>query len=96
MRGWLAILNQARKLKDQIDAYHRLSRQVDLFKAIYLIAEFDEHAAIEFQRLKKDHPRMGPMDLKIAAIALTHRATLLSRNERDFGQIRGLLLENWI
>ena len=96
MRGWLAILNKARKLKDQIDAYHRLSRQVDLFKAIYLIAEFDEHAAIEFQRLRKEHPRLGAMDLKVAAIALTHRATLLSRNERDFGQIRGLLLENWI
>lgn len=75
MRGWMAILAKARKVKEQL--------------------EFDELAAVEFQRLKKEHPRLGTMDLKIAAIALTHRATLVSRNERDFRQIPGLTLEDW-
>jgi tRNA(fMet)-specific endonuclease VapC len=96
MRGWMSILAKARKVTEQIEAYRRLSQQLRLFRSVPLILEFDENAAVEFQRLKKDHPRLGAMDLKIAAIALAHRATLVSRNERDFGQIPGLALEDWI
>jgi tRNA(fMet)-specific endonuclease VapC len=95
MRGWMSFLAKARKIKEQIEAYRRLSEQLRLFRSIPLIAEFDEHAAIELQRLKKEHPRLGAMDLKIAAIALARGATLLSRNQRDFRPIVGLALEDW-
>ncbi|HTU90525.1 MAG TPA: type II toxin-antitoxin system VapC family toxin [Gemmataceae bacterium] len=95
MRGWMAFLANARKIKEQIEVYRRLNQQLRLFRSISFILEFDENAAVEFQRLKKDHPRLGTMDLKIAAIALVHHATLVSRNERDFRQIPGLDLEDW-
>jgi tRNA(fMet)-specific endonuclease VapC len=36
------------------------------------------------------------MDLKIASIALAHDATLLTRNTRDFAQVPGLRIENWL
>ena len=36
------------------------------------------------------------MDLRIASIALTHDATLLSRNLRDFTKIPGLRVEDWL
>jgi tRNA(fMet)-specific endonuclease VapC len=36
------------------------------------------------------------MDLKIAAIAITEQATLLTRNHRDFGQITALQSEDWL
>jgi len=39
--------------------------------------------------------KVGRADLLIAAIALAHRATLVTRNVRDFQQIPGLILENW-
>jgi tRNA(fMet)-specific endonuclease VapC len=36
------------------------------------------------------------MDLKIAAIALSHEALLLSRNLRDFNSVPDLRVENWL
>jgi tRNA(fMet)-specific endonuclease VapC len=31
--------------------------------------------------------RVGAMDLKIAAIALAHQATVLTRNQKDFSRV---------
>ena len=94
MRGWLAQLAKARTMAQQLNAYSRLSRHVRTFREIPLL-EFDERAAVEFQRLRKFHPRMGSMDLKIAAIVLVQGATLLTRNLADFGKIDGLVVEDW-
>jgi tRNA(fMet)-specific endonuclease VapC len=38
---------------------------------------------------------LGNMDLKIAAIALTNNATLVTRNKSDFGQIVELSIDDW-
>jgi len=40
--------------------------------------------------------QIGTSDLKIASIALTHGATLLSANARDFSQVPGLRVEDWL
>ncbi len=95
MRGWMAVLAAGRKLKDQIEIYHRLTKQLSIYCSLTIL-NFDEMAAVEFARLKKEKPRLGVMDLKIAAIALSRKATLLSRNRRDFEQIAGLKLEDWV
>jgi tRNA(fMet)-specific endonuclease VapC len=39
--------------------------------------------------------RIATMDLKIAAIALSENATLLTRNLRDFEQVPGLQVDDW-
>ena len=44
------------------------------------LLDFDERAAREFRRLRKSKIRIGTMDLRIAAIVLTHGATLITRN----------------
>ena len=59
------------------------------------ILPFNRTAALEHQRLRKVYPRLGNMDLKIAAIALTTKGILLTRNQSDFGQIIELTIENW-
>lgn len=60
-----------------------------------VIASFSHVAAIEHQRLRKAYPRIGNMDLKIAAVALINNAILLTRNVSDFGQIIELRTEDW-
>ena len=94
MRGWLAYLARARSVREQIDAYRLLSVHLNRYRSI-LVVEFDERAAVEFQRLRKLHPRIGSMDLKIAAIVLVRGDVLLSRNMSDFGRIAGLKVEDW-
>ena len=39
--------------------------------------------------------RLSSPDLKIAAIALTRNATLITQNTRDFQDIAGLKLKDW-
>jgi tRNA(fMet)-specific endonuclease VapC len=46
--------------------------------------------------LRKQRIRIGSQDLKIAAIALTRDALLLSANLRDFRHVPGLRVENWL
>jgi len=59
------------------------------------VLEFDEAAAAEFERLQRSRIRIGTMDLKIAAIALSRGATVLTRNLKDFSRVPGLRAEDW-
>jgi tRNA(fMet)-specific endonuclease VapC len=94
MRGWLSALAQSRSLNEQVEAYRRLKRLLDNYLKIQVL-EFDAQAAAEFQRLKQARLRLGTMDLKIAAIALAHRATLLTRNLKDFSRVPELKVADW-
>lgn len=62
------------------------------------ILPIDAAAAAEFDRLLgyKKLKKIGRGDLLIAAITLAHRATLVTRNVKDFRQVPGLRVENWI
>jgi tRNA(fMet)-specific endonuclease VapC len=93
-RGWLSWLAQARTLEEQVTRYHQLNRMVKSYNEVWLL-EFDLQAAAEFARLQKQRIRIGTMDLKIAAIALSQNATLLSRNLKDFSKVPGLQVEDW-
>ena len=66
--------------------------------AAFRVLPIDGPAAAEFDRLRQNKKlkKIGRADLLIAAIALANRATLITRNRKDFRQIPGLQLENWI
>jgi tRNA(fMet)-specific endonuclease VapC len=61
------------------------------------ILPINDTAADQFDqlRLNKKLKKIGRADLLIAAIALAHGATVVTRNLRHFRQIPGLQVENW-
>ena len=95
MRGWLAVLARTRGVRGQIGPYERLSRMIEFF-AGWDILPWDGAAADEFERLRKQRVRIGSQDLKIASIAISRNALLLSANLRDFRQVPGLRVESWL
>ena len=95
LRGWLAQIRRNTEPRNQIPAYQRLTRQVEVF-ASWLVLPWDDDAADRFDSLKSLRQQVGTQDLKIACICLAHDATLLTRNLVDFKPVPGLRVENWL
>ncbi|QDU30166.1 tRNA(fMet)-specific endonuclease VapC [Anatilimnocola aggregata] len=95
MRGWLAAINRTREVIDQPRYYARLTGLIDFYSR-WQVIPFDESAAEMFLAHRQAGVRIGTMDLKIAAICLSKNSLLLSANLRDFEQVPGLRVENWL
>jgi tRNA(fMet)-specific endonuclease VapC len=93
LRGWLALIRRYTDVHRQVAYYDRLLSLLAFFAQWYIFP-FDQPAA-EVDGLRQQRMRIATMDLKIAAIALVHNATLLSGNVRDFQQVAGLHVEDW-
>jgi tRNA(fMet)-specific endonuclease VapC len=59
------------------------------------ILPYHENANKLFQDWRDRKIRVATHDLRIAAICVDMRATLVSRNRRDFDQVPGLDVEYW-
>lgn len=46
-------------------------------------------------RLERSGTPIGPLDTLIAAQAVSRKLVLVTNNEREFGRVAGLRLENW-
>lgn len=95
MRGWLALMRRLHDFAKQIPIYEWLGKMIDFFSR-WRILPFDNRAANECQRLRKQRIRIGTMDLKIAAIARVNDALLLSGNLCDFQKVPGLRVASWL
>ena len=60
-----------------------------------LVVPFDAVAAAVFEELVAQRVRVGTMDLRIAAIALSRRMVMVTRNTSDFRKVPGLQIEDW-
>jgi tRNA(fMet)-specific endonuclease VapC len=78
-------------------AQQRLDQAERDLARIPSVLPIDQAAAAEFDRLRQHGKlkRIGRADLLIAAITLANRATLITRNVRDFRRVPGLPLDNW-
>lgn len=94
LRGRLAVVRQAQTPDRLTLAYLRLREMHAFFWAIHLV-DLDLSTARIYETLRKEHGRLGKMDLRIAATVLAHDGILVTRNQGDFGQIAGLSTQDW-
>ena len=96
LQGRFASVVKAADRYQLLLAWDRLAEsEADL--GAFEILPLDEAAAAEFERLlgTKGLCRIGRGDLLIASIVLANKATLVTRNVKDFQKVPGLQLENW-
>jgi tRNA(fMet)-specific endonuclease VapC len=94
-QGWSAVLNRQKAGREQVRTYAEFFTALKSFERIAILP-FDDDAAECFHSLLLRCPRVGTMDLKIAAITVSHSALLLTRNLVDFAKVPGLRVENWL
>jgi tRNA(fMet)-specific endonuclease VapC len=94
LRGRLAACAAARTPEEYVLAVGRLRATWADYQGRSML-DFDAAAAAEFARLRAAKVRIGTMDLRIAAVVPAHRATLVTRNRRDFEKVPGLRHEDW-
>lgn len=78
----------------------RNRKALEMFLAPLTLLPFDERAAWAYGDLRSDLERrgtpIGSLDTMIAAHALSKQATLITNNTREFAQVPGLHVENWV
>lgn len=94
MIGANAYLNRGRSGADFVAGYERLERLRQWYTALNVVP-FDAPAAAAFDQLTAAKVRVGTMDLRIAAIALSRKLVVVTRNSQDFSQVPGLTIEDW-
>ena len=69
------------------------------FLSIFEIKNFDENAAREYGKVKKDLKDkkclIGPLDMLIGAHAKSLKMTLVTNNTNEFNRIKDLTIEDW-
>jgi tRNA(fMet)-specific endonuclease VapC len=88
---WFGVLGSQNRARRQ--------SQFEQFLATVAILGFDSavsrRAAELRYALEQRGEGIGPMDTLIAATALAHNATLVTRNVREFGRVQGLKVADW-
>lgn len=96
-QGWLSEINKhtsASQASRLLLAYDEFQKALSFFRTIQLVS-FDTNAYNQFQILRRQFRRLDTRDLRIAAIALSVKAILVTRNNRDFDRIPNLALADW-
>jgi tRNA(fMet)-specific endonuclease VapC len=94
MLGSHAYINRGRTLNEAVKGYEMMMQIVSNFKVLPIVS-FDVGAATAYAELESQRIQLAKMDARIAAIALSRKLTLLTRNYRDFSKVAGLMIEDW-
>ncbi len=78
----------------------RLRNQLEAILSTIVIIPFEEPADRQYAALRivleKAGTPIGPNDMLIASQAMSHGLTLVTANIREFSQVQGLAVENWL
>ncbi len=88
------MISHARNQSREVAAYQRLQALLRFFNEIPVL-DYTDVVAARFEDLKRSRVRVGSMDLKIAAMALSRDGLLLSSNLKDFERVPNLRVEDW-
>ena len=94
LSGWHRALRQTKQTSQLTAVYQRMTETVASLR-YFPIYSFTAGAGQRFDQLHQLKLGVKKMDLRIAAIALESRGKVVTRNQRDFGRVPGLTIEDW-
>src|SRR5687768_914380 len=83
LSGWYSMIRKAKSPRQLALAYDELASTVTALSGMQIL-RYSETAIVRFHHLLKAKLNVRANDLRIAAIALEHNATVVTRNVRDF------------
>jgi tRNA(fMet)-specific endonuclease VapC len=96
--GWVGRLGKPNTEAEFIKVYTGLYASAQFFQEVELL-NYDASASAMYEQLMRNHPTLNRQpirrDMRIAAIALSLGATVVTRNRKDFGLVSGLKIEDW-
>jgi tRNA(fMet)-specific endonuclease VapC len=92
--GRLAQIRKAQNPEALILAYDLLTATFSLFSQLEIL-KYDRSADDYFRQFRQQGIRIGTQDLRIASIVIAHGGIIVTRNQKDFGQVPGLTIEDW-
>ncbi|KAM3092717.1 type II toxin-antitoxin system VapC family toxin [Phormidesmis sp. 146-12] len=96
--GWVVRINSAKSTEELVKLYEKFYKTILLCKKVPILG-FEVTASEQLAKLLQEKPSLSKQklqrDMRIAAIALSQNATLVTRNYRDFSQVPNLLIEDW-
>ncbi len=97
--GWNGKLNDPRQANNLSNLYTKLWQTTEFFKIITIL-NFDLDAEACYNNLRQNNRNLAKKrlqkDLRIASIALTQNAIVVTRNDKDFAQFPNLQFDNWV
>jgi tRNA(fMet)-specific endonuclease VapC len=97
LRGRADNLLKAANEEELEKAAERFRKAEEMLSSFKLVG-FDEAAINHFGHSRKQSnlKKMGRADMLIACIALAHDALLVTRNTKDYKNVAGLRIDNWV
>lgn len=94
LQGRLASIHRAKTEVEASMAIQLLLQTIEFYRSLEILP-YEGIAVAEFTRLRQQKIRIGTQDLRIASIALSNDAIIVTRNRRDFSQISDLVILDW-
>ena len=96
--GWVGRINQPSQMHNLPAVYSKLWTTMKYLQTVEIL-DFTPEADTCLKQLLRSYPSLRKnrlqKDMRIAAIALSFNATVVTRNQRDFGQVPGLSIVDW-